>query len=841
VSDTGDSSPSSVDEILARYLEQLDRGEKVDREKIMQDNPAHAEELREYFEASAAFAPPVSSAPVDDVHDDETVSSPDVGSAVSMAADRGPSLGSRLRYFGDYEILEEIARGGMGIVYKARQASLDRLVALKVILQGDFASEAAVRRFRREAEAAAQLDHPNIVPIYEVGEHDACHYFTMKLIDGRNLSDARSALGSDQKEVGRLVVKIARAVDFAHRRGVVHRDLKPANILIDAKGEPHVTDFGLARRIGSEARLTVTNAIIGTPYYMAPEQAAGHPVLTTAVDVYALGVIVFELLAGRPPFRGASTMETLRQVIEEEAPKLSSVRRDVDRDLEAITQRCLEKAPERRYRTAGELADDLELFLAGKPIHARPISWTRHAVKWARRRWQPLAVSALVLTLAALAGGLAITERRASDGRQRANTISLLQQSIDQNKPLTFITAYGPTIRADLRRRLDSGDEVIAQMVRRLSVHIHSDIPAYGLISNPPLLHTAFASGQNLIPIFSYAAVEGSWDGGPWVPLHTATGATDNQSGGFMGGVDLAAAFGRARITEGPHRLALRANVVLYDARSFPRRPASSIKAGSADHSSWPELAYGRVIARELRDLGERRITLFGQYPDSFPQLVSDPEMEPLLRLEKIQLIIVDYRPGDAPCRDTAVTAHPLRLPTAGPTRSLRWSDPEQSNLQSLRSLDLPCAADTGIQNLVVGLHLGGSSSLSSIAIAGEASLTFAGAPGSPIGFGFGVGGGQVYGGGPKSFRQTGAFFGMDTTSSFEFVIDDLFVSSASDPLPRPAMASPLPEGTYDAEFRVIPSRELALATSRIDRLYDRPLVIPVRVEIVRGIVQPSP
>lgn len=848
MSGTGDSSHSPVDEILARYLEQLDRGEKVDREKILRDNPAHAEELRLYFDASAAFAPAARDGQVGETPDDDTVSAPTVAYEASLNAKRGLTVGSRLRYFGDYAILEEIARGGMGVVYKARQLTLDRLVALKVILEGDFASEAAVRRFRREAEAAAQLDHPNIVPIYEVGEHEAFHYFTMKLIDGRTLSEARATIGSDQRETARLVAKIARAVDYAHRCGVVHRDLKPANILVDAKGEPHVTDFGLARRIGHEPRLTVTDAIIGTPHYMAPEQAAGQPVLTTAVDVYAIGAILFELLAGRPPFRGKSAMETLRQVIEEEPSKLSSVRRDVDRDIEAITHHCLEKLPENRYRTAGELADDLEHFLAGNPIHARPITWARRAVKWARRRQQMLAVSALVATLAGLAGGLAYTERKSNDVRQRTKVRSLLQQSIAQNTTLEFLTADAPAIKADLQRRLRAGDEELTQMVRRLSVQIYPDLPAYGLVSNPPLLHTTFVSAQELIPIFSYAAVEGSWDGGPWVPLHTATGAAQI---GFIGSVDLAAAFGRDRITEGPHRLALRAHIDFYDGRSFQRRPETSIILGAADHSRWPDLAKGTIVAREVRDLGVSRITLFGRYPDGFPEMVSEhPKLRSMFRPKRIQLIVVDYRPDRIPCHEPSVAGHPLLAPPTtveGPqltgVRSLKWYDPER---RSLYATYLPCTANTRIERMVVGLHLEGSVDRSCpIAVAGEASLTFASAPERPIVFGFGIGGGQVYGGGSDEFRQAGGgplAYGPHT-AGFGLVISQLFVSSeaASARSLQPGAPFPLPEGTWDAEFRVVPSRELALATSRIDRLYDRPLVMPVRVEIVRGIVEYSP
>jgi tetratricopeptide (TPR) repeat protein len=273
----------------------------------------------------------------------------------------------------------------MGIVFKARQISLNRTVALKMILAGQLASEAEVKRFRAEAEAAASLDHQNIVAIHEVGEHEGQHYFSMRLVEGRSL--AWSPVPVPPREAARLLATVARAVHFAHQRGILHRDLKPGNIVMDANGEPHVTDFGLAKRMDVDSGLTPSGTFIGTPSYMAPEQAVGQTgQLTTVADIYSLGAVLYFLLTGRPPFVGATPLETLRLVVEKEPVRPSTINRRLDRDLETICLKCLEKAPQGRYASADAVAEDLDRWLRQEPIQARPSGAWEHIFKWAKRK-----------------------------------------------------------------------------------------------------------------------------------------------------------------------------------------------------------------------------------------------------------------------------------------------------------------------------------------------------------------------------------------------------------------------------------------------------------------------
>src|SRR5881397_1676358 len=261
-----------------------------------------------------------------------------------------PTIARMLKDFGDYELLEEIGRGGHGVVYRARQKSLNRIVALKVIGLAHWATEAHVKRFRLEAEAAASLNHPRIVPIYEVGERDGACYFSMKFIEGGQLDKIIGSKLMPGRTAAELMAKLARTLHHAHQNGVLHRDVKPGNILLDAKGEPHLTDFGLARLVETESTVTRTLEVLGTPSYMAPEQAAGNNVATaSATDVYGLGAVLYQLLTGHPPFAGGTTYETVKLLLDTEPRQPRLWNPKIDRDLSTICLKCLEKDPKRRY------------------------------------------------------------------------------------------------------------------------------------------------------------------------------------------------------------------------------------------------------------------------------------------------------------------------------------------------------------------------------------------------------------------------------------------------------------------------------------------------------------
>ena len=273
---------------------------------------------------------------------------------------------------GNYEILEEIGRGGMGVIYRARQRHSRRIVAVKRLLAYHGDSHETLMRFRREAEAVASLDHPNILPIYEVSEsEDGLPFFSMKLATGGSLHDAESTRPHEARKCVQLMAKVARAIEYAHSRGILHRDLKPGNILLDDRGGPVVSDFGLAKWLDANKDLTKSLTTFGTPGYIAPEQADGAVAdLTPASDVYSLGAILFNLLAGRPPFLGSNALSVIKQASETPAPKLRSLTRSADRDLETICARCLEREPKARYESAGALATDLERWLDGRALVA---------------------------------------------------------------------------------------------------------------------------------------------------------------------------------------------------------------------------------------------------------------------------------------------------------------------------------------------------------------------------------------------------------------------------------------------------------------------------------------
>jgi WD40 repeat protein/serine/threonine protein kinase len=331
-----------------------------------------------------------------------------------------PELGTRVQYFGDYELLREIARGGMGVVYEARQVRLNRVVALKMILAGQFASPADVQRFQSEAEAAAQLDHPGIVPIFEVGQHEGHHYFSMGLVEGESLARRIADGPLPPRTAAEVVIRVAEAVDYAHGKGVIHRDLKPANILLDKAGQPRVTDFGLAKRVQADSQLTAAGQILGTPSYMPPEQAAGRiDQVTEAADVYSLGAILYAALTGRPPFQADNPLDTVIQVIEREPAAPRSLNPGIPPDLETICLKCLEKDRRRRYASARELSQELQRYLEGRPILARPAGRLERGWRWCRRN--PVVTCLIAAVAASLVGGAVVSTLFAIEADQRAD------------------------------------------------------------------------------------------------------------------------------------------------------------------------------------------------------------------------------------------------------------------------------------------------------------------------------------------------------------------------------------------------------------------------------------
>src|SRR5438270_323888 len=320
---------------------------------------------------------------------------------VAPASQKTVRAAELLGELGDYELLDEVGRGGQGVVFRARQKSLNRIVALKVISLGQWASKAHLKRFRLEAEAAARLEHPSIVPIHEVGERDGSCYFSMKLVEGGQLDEVIRRTPMSIRQAAELIAKVARTVHYAHEHGILHRDIKPGNILLDANGEPHLTDFGLARLVESESSVTHTLEVLGTPSYMAPEQASGETAkLTSGTDVYGLGAVLYQLLTDHPPFAGGTTYETIRLLLNTEPRQPRLLNPKIDRDLSTICLKCLEKDPTRRYASALALAEDLEHWLKHEPIRERRTGVFTHARKWVRRNPSIAAMTATLLALA---------------------------------------------------------------------------------------------------------------------------------------------------------------------------------------------------------------------------------------------------------------------------------------------------------------------------------------------------------------------------------------------------------------------------------------------------------
>ena len=305
----------------------------------------------------------------------------------------------KLRYFGDYELLAEIARGGMGVVYRAKQVSLDRTVALKMMRPGLLSTDLEIQRFLSEARTAASLRHPNIVAIHEAGEFDGLHYFSMDLVEGPSLAAVVRGGPLAPDEAARCVQVLAETVHYAHTQGILHRDLKPSNVLVDAAGRPCITDFGVARRLDSDATITASGTVMGTPAYMPPEQASGQAgSITAASDVYALGAILYELLTGQAPFRAGSQLETVRMVLETEPVRPGLLNPAIDAAIEAICLRCLAKEPAKRFLSAAALADDLKRFLGGEPVQSRV--QPSPSFLFIRRPWLRTAVCLVAILMA---------------------------------------------------------------------------------------------------------------------------------------------------------------------------------------------------------------------------------------------------------------------------------------------------------------------------------------------------------------------------------------------------------------------------------------------------------
>jgi len=344
---------------------------------------------------------------------------------------------------GNYQILEEIGRGGMGVIYRARQRHSRRIVALKRISSHHADSQDTLMRFRREAQAAANLDHPNILPIYEVSEsHDGLPFFSMKFAAAGSLLEAAPALRSQPRRAVALMAKVARAVQYAHEQGILHRDLKPGNILLDGRGEPLVSDFGLAKWLEPTGHLTRTPTVFGTPGYIAPEQVNGSAGnLTPAADIYSLGAVLFDLLTGQPPFTGEHALKTIQQATQKPAPKLRSLAPALDRDLEIICAKCLERDPKARYRSAGELTDDLERWLHGRSIVARPVSPPVHLWRWVRRNPLVAQMAALLLTMAT-AVGVMISKSQTVSPSEASGIAVLPFETLSSDKE-SALFAYG--------------------------------------------------------------------------------------------------------------------------------------------------------------------------------------------------------------------------------------------------------------------------------------------------------------------------------------------------------------------------------------------------------------
>ncbi len=359
-------------ELFSDLSERVARGDSVALEDVIAAHPEFADDLRSLWGAVM----------VADAVGTRAKALSEAGSSDSPIASFRMELPCQ---FGDYELQEEVGRGGMGVVYRARQISLNREVAVKMLLRGQLASSAEEARFRHEAEASARLNHPGIVPVYEVNDHEGNLYFSMKFVRGKTLAEIMQAGPLPPRYAAKVLAAVSRAVEYAHEQGVLHRDLKPSNIMIDEQGHPHITDFGLARDIENAATLTKTGAVLGTPAYMAPEQAAGNRgQVGPASDVYSIGCMLYTALTGRPPFQAASPVDVVLMVLEQEPLPPRYLNPKAERDLSMISLRCLQKPADLRYGSAGDLARDLEAYLADETVSAASGHFSQVVARWFR-------------------------------------------------------------------------------------------------------------------------------------------------------------------------------------------------------------------------------------------------------------------------------------------------------------------------------------------------------------------------------------------------------------------------------------------------------------------------
>jgi ABC-type amino acid transport substrate-binding protein/tRNA A-37 threonylcarbamoyl transferase component Bud32 len=462
-----------------------------------------------------------------------------------------------------YEILEELGRGGMAVVYKARQLSLKRVVALKMVLAGARASPQELDRFRREAEAAAQLQHPNIVQIYEVGDQDGFPYFSLEFVDGGSLAQRLQGAAQPARWAAQLVETLARAVEVAHRHGVIHRDLKPGNVLLTSEGAVKITDFGLAKRLGGQADQTQSGTILGTPSYMAPEQASGKTKeVGPPADVYALGAILYELLTGSPPFRTETVLDTLVQVREREPNRPRSLNPEVPQDLETICLKAMAKEPRQRYASARELADDLARFVNGLAIEARPVTSLERSWRWCRRNPGVAALSGVAAGLVVAVAVLLAARIRpgptppSDDSLQRVKRAGTLAVATDPTYPPMEFRQDGSLVGFDIdlarqvAGRLGLRADFVAvewdwqDLVKRLNAHEFDVLVSTATVTEERLQQVDFVEYERLPTVFvckQGTAVRNEQDlAGKVVAVQTDTAAHQLVLGLKRKGIDIA-------------------------------------------------------------------------------------------------------------------------------------------------------------------------------------------------------------------------------------------------------------------------------------------------------------